>query len=106
MTARGETGTLPGMPDLFRMAEFRTLGEIPGGTMRRTMFNGVALVFLCHFSRIFVSAQITEAISTNSLLGVTGLAVSIGDLSPGVERSGLSVALLRADAESKLKTAG
>src|SRR5260221_1060351 len=66
----------------------------------------IGLICLIHFGRILVSAQITEAISTNSLLGVTGLAVSVGDLSPGIESSGLSVALLRADAESKLKTAG
>src|SRR5258708_309959 len=72
--------------------------------MRHKLFIG--LVCLFHFSRILASAQITEAISTNSLLGVTGLAVSIGDLSPGLESSGLNVGQLRADAESRLKMTG
>jgi hypothetical protein len=88
------------------MGEFRTLGEFPGELMRRTLLNTLALVALIHFSRISASAQITEAISTNSLLGVTGLAVSIGELSPGTESGGLNAARLRADAELKLKTAG
>src|SRR5258706_15250632 len=94
------------MPDLFRTVEIRTLEETPGGTMRYKSGYGVIFLCLFHFSRILVSAQITEAISTNSLLGVTGLAVSIGELSPGMEKSGLSVGQLRADAESKLKAGG
>jgi hypothetical protein len=61
---------------------------------------------LCSLSPSRVCAQISEPISTNSLLGVTGVAVSIGEVSPALQAAGVNTEQLRADAVSKLKTAG
>lgn len=67
---------------------------------------GVILLSLIHIMRSAVFAQISAPISTASLSGLTGFALSIGDLSPDVQGVGLKGPQLRADAESKLRTAG
>jgi hypothetical protein len=91
---------------LFQTAEFCTLGEFQGETMRTISFYAAVLFCAFHIGRPTAFAQITDEISTASLTGLTGFALSIGELSPGVEGDGLTAEQLRADAVSKLKTAG
>jgi len=66
------------------------------------------IILLCGILiiRSTVCAQITDAISSASLSGITVFTISIGELSPEVQGNGLKAEQLRTDVESKLQSAG